>query len=177
MTWRVLDCLSLSTIPYPTSLIIRPPAVLESARQQQSFLMARDWQNLLRRQGPAPLPPTPEEISFNNSPQILAITGTCFAVAALVVSLRCYVRISMLKIFGIDDWIMLLAMVCEHQNIGPLFSELTHTQDFLHNYICLLQVTRRLWPRPPHDSHLHASSFEICEAHEDTICTSYHYDG
>jgi hypothetical protein len=72
-------------------------------------------ETLLRRQ--APLPDsgpqlTPEEIAFTNAPEILTITGSFFAIAALVVLLRCYVRITMLKVFGIDDYLMVLAMVC-----------------------------------------------------------------
>ncbi|KAF2032839.1 hypothetical protein EK21DRAFT_59821 [Setomelanomma holmii] len=58
-----------------------------------------------------PPPPTPEQIAFNNSSQILAITGTCLAIASLVVLFRCYVRLHMLKVFGIDDWMMLLALI------------------------------------------------------------------
>lgn len=58
-----------------------------------------------------PPPPTPEEIAFDNSPAILAITGSFFAAAAVVVLLRCYVRVCMLKVFGIDDWVMMFAMV------------------------------------------------------------------
>ena len=73
--------------------------------------MAPGWENMLRRQLPMPPPLTPEELAFDNSPEILAITGSFFAAAALVVLLRCYVRITMLKVFGIDDWIMLMAMV------------------------------------------------------------------
>jgi hypothetical protein len=58
-----------------------------------------------------PTPITPEEMTYDNSPHILAITGTFFAAAALVVLLRCYVRAVMLKVFGIDDAITCLAMV------------------------------------------------------------------
>ncbi|KAF1846117.1 uncharacterized protein K460DRAFT_239927, partial [Cucurbitaria berberidis CBS 394.84] len=54
---------------------------------------------------------TPEELAFNNAPQILSITGSFFALAAFVVILRCYVRISMLRVFGTDDYVMLFAMV------------------------------------------------------------------
>jgi hypothetical protein len=67
-------------------------------------------ENLSRRQGFPPLTFTPEEIAYDNSPQILSITGTFFAAAAIVVLLRCYVRIRVLRVFGIDDWVMLGAM-------------------------------------------------------------------
>lgn len=54
---------------------------------------------------------TPEFIEFNNAPQILAITGCFFAATFIVVLLRCYVRLSMLKVFGNDDYTMMVAMV------------------------------------------------------------------
>lgn len=62
--------------------------------------------------------PTPEELAFNVAPRILTITGTFFAIAAMVVLLRCYVRIKMLKVFGGDDYVMLLAMVSVPANLN-----------------------------------------------------------
>ena len=56
---------------------------------------------------------TPEYLAFNNAPHILAISGSFFAAATLVVLLRCYVRIAMLKVFGIDDYVMAFAAVSE----------------------------------------------------------------
>jgi hypothetical protein len=69
--------------------------------------------NALKRQAP-PGPPvlTPEQLAFDNSHQILSITGTFFTAALIVVLLRCYVRLAMLKVFGIDDYVMVVAMVC-----------------------------------------------------------------
>ena len=64
-----------------------------------------------RQAGPPPL--TPEELAYTNAPEILAISGSFFAVATLVVLLRCYVRLVMLKVFGIDDYVMVVAMVCK----------------------------------------------------------------
>ncbi|OAL04682.1 hypothetical protein IQ06DRAFT_374056 [Phaeosphaeriaceae sp. SRC1lsM3a] len=74
--------------------------------------MASSWGNLLARQT-SPMPPalTPEEIAYTNAPQILGITGSFFTLAAIVVLLRCYVRLRLLKTFGADDYVMLLAMV------------------------------------------------------------------
>lgn len=54
---------------------------------------------------------TPEQIAYNNAPEILAITGTFFTAAMIVVLLRFYVRLVMLKLFGIDDYVMVFAMV------------------------------------------------------------------
>jgi hypothetical protein len=56
-------------------------------------------------------PMTPEYLAFNNAPAILAITGSFFAAATLVVILRCYVRIAMLRVFGVDDYVIVLATV------------------------------------------------------------------
>lgn len=44
---------------------------------------------------------------------ILGISGMLTGLAFLIVLSRCYVRLAMLKVFGVDDWIMLFAMVRE----------------------------------------------------------------
>ena len=54
-------------------------------------------------------PPTQEYLDESNVAAILSLSGT-FAVAALiVVILRLYVRIFMLRFVGLDDWTMILA--------------------------------------------------------------------
>jgi len=52
---------------------------------------------------------TPEYIAFTNAPVLLTQFGSLFAVASVVVFARCYVRWFMIKSFGKDDWLMLLA--------------------------------------------------------------------
>jgi hypothetical protein len=52
---------------------------------------------------------TPEYIAFTNAPVLLTQFGALFAVASVVVFARCYVRWFMIKSFGKDDWLMLLA--------------------------------------------------------------------
>jgi len=54
---------------------------------------------------------SPEYLAYNNKAQILSITGVFYSLALFVVLVRCYVRVAMLKVFGIDDWIMVFAMV------------------------------------------------------------------
>lgn len=67
---------------------------------------------MVRRQsGGAFEPPSPEYVAFTNAPQILGITGVFFAFAMLSVLLRCYVRVAMMNVSGIDDYAMILAMV------------------------------------------------------------------
>ncbi|KAH7355703.1 hypothetical protein BKA66DRAFT_597566 [Pyrenochaeta sp. MPI-SDFR-AT-0127] len=73
--------------------------------------MASNWDIRSPRQAAIKPRLTPEEANYNNAPQILSITGSFFAAAASVVILRCYVRIKLLKVFGVDDYVMLFAMV------------------------------------------------------------------
>jgi hypothetical protein len=48
-------------------------------------------------------------IAYTNAPTLLTQTGTLFGATTLVIVLRCYVRIVMLRSFGKDDWTILLA--------------------------------------------------------------------
>lgn len=54
---------------------------------------------------------TPEHIAFTNAPTLLAEAGSVFGVAAVVVLLRIYVRVRVVRSFGTDDWTMVLAIV------------------------------------------------------------------
>lgn len=45
----------------------------------------------------------------SNISQIIGITGTFAAAALITMLLRIYVRVSMLSLFGADDWVMLAA--------------------------------------------------------------------
>ncbi|KAF2727389.1 hypothetical protein EJ04DRAFT_505762 [Polyplosphaeria fusca] len=45
----------------------------------------------------------------NRGPQLLAIDISFMSLAALSNALRCYVRLRMVKAFGLDDWLMMLA--------------------------------------------------------------------
>lgn len=52
---------------------------------------------------------TPEYIAFTNAPILLMQFGALFGAASAVVLARCYVRAFMIKSFGKDDWLILLA--------------------------------------------------------------------
>ncbi len=52
---------------------------------------------------------TPEYVAYSNAPLLLTQFGSLFAAASIVVLLRFYVRAVMIKSFGKDDWLMLLA--------------------------------------------------------------------
>lgn len=59
--------------------------------------------------GEPPLPP--DYVDYNNASGIRTIVGFVTALALLTVLLRLYVRAIMLKVVGIDDYLMILAMV------------------------------------------------------------------
>jgi hypothetical protein len=59
----------------------------------------------------------PEIRDYSNGPVLLAQTASIFAIAALVVSGRCYTRGFVIKSFGKDDWAMLAAMVGKSLNV------------------------------------------------------------
>jgi hypothetical protein len=48
----------------------------------------------------------------NRGPELLGVNVAFFTLAAISILLRCYVRIFMVKAFGVDDWLMLAASVC-----------------------------------------------------------------
>ncbi|KAL0258330.1 hypothetical protein SLS55_007506 [Diplodia seriata] len=48
----------------------------------------------------------------HRSQQVLAIGTTFFILAWIVVMLRVYVRAYMIKSWGVDDWVMMLALAC-----------------------------------------------------------------
>ncbi|KAJ4992441.1 hypothetical protein SVAN01_02150 [Stagonosporopsis vannaccii] len=52
---------------------------------------------------------TPEYIAFTNAPVLLTQVGSLFAVTSIIVFSRIYVRTCMIKSFGKDDWLILLA--------------------------------------------------------------------
>ena len=85
---------------------------------------ARAAEKAMKRQAGGPMPTySPEYLAYTNAHGILSITGAFFGVAMFVVLCRCYVRITMLKVFGKDDYIMVLAMVCSSviKKVGPLY--------------------------------------------------------
>lgn len=54
---------------------------------------------------------SPDIVAYRNGPVLLVQTTPAFAVAALVVLLRCYARARILKSFGTDDWVMIVTLV------------------------------------------------------------------
>lgn len=47
----------------------------------------------------------------NRGPELLAVNIVFCSLTGIIVLLRCYTRVFIVKAFGTDDWIMLLAMV------------------------------------------------------------------
>lgn len=47
----------------------------------------------------------------NRGPELLGVNVFFSATAIIATTLRCYVRAGLVKAFGRDDWLMLLALV------------------------------------------------------------------
>lgn len=47
----------------------------------------------------------------NRGPELQVILSILLVIAVVVVALRCYIRIWLVKSFGIDDWFMVVALV------------------------------------------------------------------
>ena len=54
---------------------------------------------------------TAEFIAYSNGPTLLAQVAPIYAIAALVVLGRCYVRAVIVKSFRWDDWTMVMCLV------------------------------------------------------------------
>ncbi|KAK4062789.1 uncharacterized protein Triagg1_9659 [Trichoderma aggressivum f. europaeum] len=48
----------------------------------------------------------------NRGPQLIAVIAVLLVFSLTAIVLRCYVRISLVKAFGVDDYLMIFAMVC-----------------------------------------------------------------
>ena len=46
--------------------------------------------------------------------QLLAVTITLLVTAWVTVSLRCFVRLKLVKAFGIDDYLIVVSLASEH---------------------------------------------------------------
>lgn len=64
----------------------------------------------------------------NRGPELFAIDVTFMVAAIIASSLRCYVRVFMVKAFGRDDWLMLFATVSTRFYKRPFPSLLTVLQ-------------------------------------------------
>ena len=75
-------------------------------------LFLRNMHVVARQQlPPPPSSITPEYLNLNRGPFFLAIVATLVSIALLIFLLRVYTRIKLLRFFGIDDWLMLVAVV------------------------------------------------------------------
>ncbi len=61
---------------------------------------------------------TPQQQAANYAGGILTLVGILFTLSAIIVLLRVYVRARIVKTFGIDDGIMIFAMVSNFFLVG-----------------------------------------------------------
>jgi hypothetical protein len=52
----------------------------------------------------------------NLGPLLIGINSTACIIAGITCLLRCYVRLILIKAFGLDDWLMVTAMVRTQPN-------------------------------------------------------------
>ena len=53
----------------------------------------------------------------NRGPQLFGVDVFFVVIAPIAVLLRCYVRLFMVKAFGLDDWLMVFSMVSAPEDI------------------------------------------------------------
>jgi hypothetical protein len=78
----------------------------------------------LKRQGPPPgMPTDPEYYTWSIQGQLTAIDLSFMLIALTAVLGRCYIRIFVLRVFRLDDYFMVAAMVSDHNlDIGTFIS-------------------------------------------------------
>ncbi|KAL4868008.1 hypothetical protein BDV12DRAFT_109147 [Aspergillus spectabilis] len=80
---------------------------------------------LLTRQASPEVDNSPIDHS-TNAPRIIAIVGTLTGLAGLLVVLRCYVRLFVLRRFYVEDGIMLVSMMCSAGVLACFVGESKH---------------------------------------------------
>lgn len=71
----------------------------------------------------------------NRGPELRAVAITITIMATAATAMRCYVRVWMVKAFGIDDWFMLIALVWT--SVALVRIPLTHPGCFPHQHYYL----------------------------------------
>ncbi|KAJ4352121.1 uncharacterized protein N0V89_007467 [Didymosphaeria variabile] len=87
---------------------------------------------------------TLEDIAYTNAQRILSITGTFFTAALSIVLLRCYVRVVMLRVFGKDDYMMVVSMVFATISFACFVIE---TQNGLGNHLMVLLMDANMYKK------------------------------
>jgi hypothetical protein len=87
----------------------------------------------------------------DRSLSVKAVAGTFGVLACVSVSLRCYVRLKIVKSFGWDDGFMVVALVSILSGflLGPMhLSNEWALPGLLYSTECLYGYSRVLWDRP-----------------------------
>lgn len=75
----------------------------------------------------------------NRGPQLIAVIAVLLVFSLTAIVLRCYVRISLVKAFGVDDYLMIFAMVCSNPT-----SKLTDSYQRIRNYVLLTHLQSQI---------------------------------
>src|SRR5207248_5809834 len=78
------------------------------------------------------------KMTENRGPQLCALSSSFLALAWITVLARCWVRLRFVKSFGLDDWLMVAALVCSPhplrtRNSGLIFTASVYLVCSLHN--------------------------------------------
>ena len=85
---------------------------IEALRETFEREIMMNVQYILQPRQTTPVPLDPAWIAEDNRPNLFAITGIFLILSILAVILRIYVRISIIKKLGPDDYVMVAALVC-----------------------------------------------------------------
>lgn len=106
-----IGCGYNSRLHPPLIVVGLRPGFVQSQQPTRSFTQNPLKMVLLPRQAPNIPPLTPEYLAFDIAPKLLSVSGTLTALALFIFLLRAYVRAVMLRVFGVDDALMLVAVV------------------------------------------------------------------
>lgn len=71
----------------------------------------------------------------NRGPELFAVNVAFISLAGISYLLRCFVRLKMVKAFGLDDWLMGLALVCvqEQSSLEMISNQVQVVLPLLHD--------------------------------------------
>lgn len=88
----------------------------------------------------------------NRGPQLIAVVAVLLTFSLTAIILRCYVRISLVKAFGVDDYLMVFSTVSNGQTTMHYtrlcVAHFSLIADDLYSVLRCMSHGRALWYRP-----------------------------
>jgi len=82
---------------------------------------------------------------YDNGPMILGITWMEIGLVLIAIAVRFFARVNVTKNVGVEDWTMLVAVVCTRQTFLPRFVHVslsiskTKERDLWNHFFCFLE--------------------------------------